>query len=164
MRPRDAIRRFIAYAVKAISPPSDRTDSWAWVAWTLRLVLILVHVLFVAPIFIRPNIPLLFPSFSAFDNGLPFIWWGHAGLLAALLLWLLPPRFPLGLISTAYSAFYLYLIGAMFQEGAGLIPGTSVYRGLGVLSGVLFMRALWLWAERSPWFRRRVMKAGPHGR
>ncbi|WP_353543005.1 hypothetical protein [Deinococcus xinjiangensis] len=122
-----------------------------------------VHLAFSLPAIIRPNIPLLYPSFSAFDDSIPFSAWGAGGVLAALLLWLLPPRVPFGLLSTAYSAFYLYLIGAMYQQSAGLLPGTLLYRSFGIMSGLLFMRALWIWAEQKTWFRVHVMRE-KHGR
>jgi hypothetical protein len=138
-------------------------EYWDGVAWAIRLVLIGVHLMFAIPVLLRPNIPLFIPSFRAFDDGVPFWTWGAACLLAALLLALIPPRVPWGLISTGVSAFVFFLIGALFAQGSGLIPGAILYPYCGVLSGVLASRSAWLWAVRVPWFQRRVMRVR-HGR
>jgi hypothetical protein len=137
-------------------------EYWDGVAWAIRLVLIGVHLMFAIPCLLRPNIPLLLPSFRTFDDGVPFWTWGVANILAALLLARIPPRVPWGLISTGCSAFVFFLIGALFAQGGGLIPGATLYPYCGALSGVLASRALWLWAIRVAWFQRYVMRV-QHG-
>lgn len=158
MQLRDLPRRAARYVWQAGCPPGPASPGSDWAAWTLRLVLIGVLLAWSFPAIIRPNIPLLFPSYRAFDDSVPFSWWGYGGLSCALLLWLLPPRFPAGLLSTGLAMFYLYLVGAMFQASAGLLNGSVMFRAFGLVAGALFMRALWLWAERQTWFRERVMK------
>lgn len=153
--------RPLLYALHAALPQGQ--TFWDGVAWAARLFLIYVHLAFALPTFLRPNIPLLLPSFSAFDDVAPFTVWGWGGLLAAALLWLLPPRLPWGVLSTGFSTFYLYLIGATFGQGAGLISGVLNYVGFGVLSGALLMRALWAWAEPQPWFREHIIRRPPRG-
>lgn len=158
MRRPDLLRRVARYVWKAGWPPGPAAPGPDWAAWALRLILIAVLLAWSLPAIIRPNIPLLFPSYAAFDNSIPFSWWGYSGTICALLLWLLPPRFPAGLLSTGLAMFYLYLVGAMFQEGAGLLNGSVMFRVFGLASGLLFMRALWLWTLPQPWFRKRVMR------
>lgn len=138
---------------------------WDGASFALRLLLAFVHVLFGMPFLMRPNIPLLFDSFGAFDDLFPASHWGWWSLIAALLLILVPTRVPLGLISTAFSAYLMFAIGATFGQGAGLIPGTTVYSiGLGGVALLLFMRALWLWVHVKPWFQALARRGGQHGR
>jgi hypothetical protein len=137
-------------------------EYWDGVAWGLRMVLIGVHLCFAVPCLLRPNIPLILPSFKAFDDGVPFWTWAASSILAALLLARIPPRVPWGLVSTSFSAFIFFVIGALFTEGGGLIPGATLYPFCGALSGLLASRALWLWAVRVVWFQRYVMRV-PRG-
>lgn len=140
------------------------TGFWDGVAWFARITLICVHLAFALPALHRPNIPLLLPSYSAFDDTIAFSTWGWIGVFAALLLWTLPPRVPWGVISAGVSAFYLYFLGAMFMQGAGLVSAVVMYGGFGFLSGLLLMRAMWAWAECQPWFREHVIDRQPYGR
>lgn len=137
---------------------------WDGVAWVSRMILIGVHLAFALPTFLRPNTPLLLQSYSAFDDHVAFTTWGLGGLMAAVLLLLLPPRVPWGMLSTGYSAFYLYLIGNIFGQGAGLVSAVLLYDGLGLLSGLLLMRAMWTWAEPQAWFQTHVIRKAGRGR
>ena len=139
------------------------TGFWDGVAWFARMTLIGVHIAFSLPALIRPNTPLLLPSYSAFDDTVAFSVWGWVGLTLAGLLWALPPRLPWGVISTALSAFYLYFLAAMFSQGAGLVSAVLLYSGFGLLSGLLLTRAMWAWAETQTWFRERVIGRKPYG-
>lgn len=150
------LKRGALYAVRAGLPLGG--EFWDGVAWFGRMVLIVVHLSFAFPALFRPNIPLLLPSYSAFDDVVPFNWWGLAGVGIALLLWLLPPRVPWGILSTTVSAFYLYFVAALFWQAVGPISAVNMYLSAGILSGMLLMRALWAWAEPQPWFRQHVMK------
>lgn len=158
---RHTIGRALLYVLRA-GMPSGQTFPDG-VAWATRMILILVHGAFALPTLIRPNTPLLLQSYSAFDDWMPFTFWGFAGLIVMALLWVLPPRVPWGVLSTALSAFYLYLLSNLFREGAGLTSGVLWYGMAGVLSGALMMRALWAWAETLGWFRALVMKEGRRG-
>lgn len=141
--------------------PPRNPAFWDGAAWALRMVLVLAHLLFGVIAIVRPNIPLLFKGYSAFDDSLPFAWWGLWNLAAALVLWLVPTRVPFGLISTILSAFLLFFIGAMFGTGGGLLFGTAIFYAFGVAAGVLFMRSLWLYMVKVRWFQRYVLR-GPH--
>ena len=150
-------------AVLRAGLPTGSGGFWDGVAWFARITLICVHLAFSLPALLRPNTPLLLPSYSAFDNTVPFTVWGWVGLGLAALLWVLPPRVPWGVVSTALTAFYLYLLAAMFSQGAGLVSAVLLYGGFGLLSGLLLMRAMWAWAETQAWFRERVIGRKPYG-
>ncbi|MVN88302.1 hypothetical protein GO986_16270 [Deinococcus sp. HMF7620] len=131
---------------------------WDGVAWALRLVLVGGHLLFGIIAIVRPNLPLLFQGYSAFDDSFGFNLWGLWHLFAAVLLWEVPTRVPFGLISTLFSAFWLFFTGAMFWAGAELVFGSAVFYLFGALSLALFGRALWLYLVRVEWFQRRVLR------
>ena len=127
---------------------------WDGLAFGLRWWLAIIHALFALPFLIRP-LPELYQTFSAFDDAFPSIYWGWWSLLAAALLILMPTRVPLGLISTAFSTYQMFVISLTFSEGGGLIPGTTVYSvGFGGIGLLLFMRSLWLYMVNVAWFQR----------
>jgi hypothetical protein len=133
---------------------------WNGAAWALRMVLMLAHLLFGVQAIIRPNTPLLFPAYSAFDDLMPFTTWGLFSLSAAFLLWAVPTRIPFGLLSTLYSAFWAFAVASTFGLGGGLIFGTVIWHLFGLMAGSLFARALWLYMIRVGWFRRYVLRGG----
>lgn len=136
---------------------------WEGVAWAWRMALIVAHLSFVAFCWIRPNAPLLYPSYSAFDDLMPFVHWATVSLGAALVLLFLPPRVPFGLISTLTSAFLFLLMAGLFGAGGGLIYVSLLCYLFGALAMALFGRALWLYMVRVRWFRLRVMRQAKHG-
>ncbi|KQR37714.1 hypothetical protein [Deinococcus sp. Leaf326] len=162
----ERLKRAALYTLRAGLPLGG--EFWDGVAWFGRMVLIVVHLSFALPALYRPNTPLLLTSYSAFDDVVPFTWWGLIGLGIALLLWLLPPRVPWGILSTTISAGYLYFVAALFWQAVGSISAVNLYFSAGALSGLLLMRALWAWFEPQPWFREHVLKrpvpkVGRHG-
>lgn len=136
---------------------------WDGAAWALRMVLVAAHLLFGVIAIVRPNIPLLFQGYSAFDDGFGFNLWGLWHLSAAFLLWWVPTRVPFGLLTTAFSAFWMLFTGAMFWVGAELIFGSVVFYLFGLYGLALFTRSLWLYLVRVEWFQRRVLR-WPHAR
>lgn len=149
--------------------PRRNTEFWDGASFALRYVLAAIHILFGICFIVRPNIPLLFPAFNAFDTNFPASYWGWWSVIAALLLILIPTRVPWGLISTAFSTYLMFVIGITFGEGAGLIPGTTVYSiGCGGMGLLLFTRALWMYMVKVKWFQRltggRNRVRGPHAR
>ncbi len=136
----------------------DEASFWRGVAYGVRALLVVVHLLFGIPCIVRQNIPLLFTGYAKFDDQFPFAVWGWASLVAAALLLLVPMRVPWGLLSTLFSAFLFLFIGFMFALGAGLLPGTAIFMGFGVASGLLFMRSLWFYMIRMRWFQAQVLE------
>ncbi|GAA5446929.1 hypothetical protein [Deinococcus depolymerans] len=136
---------------------------WNGAVWALRMSLGLGHVVFGVIAIVRPNLPLLFQGYSAFDDSFGFNLWGLWNLLAGALLWWVPTRIPFGLISTAFSAFWMFWVGSMFWEGAELVFGSVMFYVFGSGSIFLFGRSLWLCMVRVAWFRRHVMRV-PHDR
>ncbi|MFK7601903.1 hypothetical protein ACI3L1_06790 [Deinococcus sp. SM5_A1] len=137
---------------------SDEPSFWRGVAYGMRAMLIATHVLFGIPCIVRQNIPLLFTGYAKFDDQFPFVVWGLASLLAALLLAVVPMRVPWGLGSTMFSAFLFLFIGFMFAVGAGLLPGTAMFLGFGAASGLLFIRSLWFYMIQVQWFQAHVLE------
>ncbi|MVN86922.1 hypothetical protein GO986_09105 [Deinococcus sp. HMF7620] len=131
---------------------------WAGAAWALRMFLVAAHVLFGVIAIVRPNLPLLFQGYSAFDDSFGFNLWGLWHFAAAALLWQVPTRVPFGLISTVFSAFWMLFTGAMFWLGAELVFGSAIFYVFGIGSLVLFGRALWLYLVRVTWFQQRILR------
>lgn len=142
-------------------PPRDALF-WDGVSWATRMLLVIPHLIFGVIAILRPNVPLLYQGYSAFDDAFAFSLWGLWHLGAAFLLLVVPTRVPFGLFSTLASGFLSFFTGAVFSIGGGLLFGGVIFYAYGALAGALFMRSLWLYMVRVGWFRRHVMRKGPH--
>lgn len=137
---------------------------WDGVAFALRWTLAVAHLVFVACVFPRPDLPELLPiTFRPFAEVMDWYLWGTWNLVAALLLIFVPTRVPLGLISTAFSAYCSFVVAAVYASGAGLVPSTLFYFSLGSVGVMLFGRSLWAYMTQVRWFRRRVMSRSRSG-
>lgn len=143
--------------------PVRDAEFWDGVAWGLRIFLAACHLLFGLPCLFRWNLPLLFKGYEKFDDVMAFANWGWLSLLAVVLLLAVPTRVPWGLITTLYSMTLFFAIGSTFALGAGLLPGTALFFGFGIGSGLLFARSLWLYAIRVHWFQKHVLEKGVKG-
>ncbi|WP_029479055.1 hypothetical protein [Deinococcus frigens] len=136
---------------------------WRAAAWSLRVHLAVIYLCFGVMVLARNNIPLLFKSYSHFDDLVPFWWWGAASLVVSVGLLVIPTRVPWGLLTTLLSMTLSFTIGATFVQGGGLLPGAILFFIFGLGSGALFTRALWMYAVQVRWFREHVIEKGVNG-
>lgn len=103
--------------------------------------------------FLRPNLTRIVPSYAAFQDVMPTVWWGAAALTIGLGLLLLPRGSLLLILWQAFSAT-LFTVFAIFvtQGPYGLTWGSVVYGGLAVWSVLLSYYTFddWWWRTGLP--------------
>ncbi|WP_278911645.1 hypothetical protein, partial [Deinococcus wulumuqiensis] len=103
-------------------------------------ILAAILLLFAFGVWHRPNITLLYPSYLAFDDLMPWAWWGWSALLIALLL-LFTPRFSgWRMFAHGLCGTYFLAVAGAFGAGIGVASGVTTYTVLACVSGILFAR------------------------
>lgn len=104
----------------------------------------------------RPYLPDILPSYHAFDDLMPWSWWGWVAFGTALLM-LVSPRGSFWKL-TAHALCGLFLLGVAtaFGKGVGITSGTTTYTVLSVISMVLFARTAVYWQSQWRWWQRIV--------
>lgn len=119
-------------------------------------ILAAVLLLFAFGVYHRPYLPLLYPSYGAFDDLMPWAWWGWSALLIALLLLFTPRYSGWRMLAHALCGLYLLAVAGAFGAGIGVASGVTTYTVLAGVSAILFARTAVHWQSGWRWWRRLV--------
>lgn len=115
-----------------------------------------VLLLFAFGVYHRPHLPDILPSYHAFDDLMPWTWWGRSALGISLLL-LFTPRFSgWRMVAHGLCGMYLLAVAGAFGAGVGITSAVTTYTVLACVSGVLFARTAVHWQSGWRWWRRLV--------
>lgn len=104
----------------------------------------------------RPYLPEVLPSYSRFNDIVPWSAWGWGALVIALWLLLSPRGSLLRIAGHAASALYLAALAAAFGMEVGITSAVTTYSILSWVSLLLLVRSAVYWQSGRGWWRRLV--------
>lgn len=111
----------------------------------LHWLIFVVHVGFAVGVAIRPYLPYIINSYSAFDSTLPWDVWGWLAGGIALLLLVLRPGTLWAQGAHLLSSMYFLLVAAVFVQGSGVTSAYFTYTALAGGALALFARNFRAW-------------------
>lgn len=111
---------------------------------------------FAFSVYHRPHITEILPSYQAFDNLMPWSWWGWTALSIALLMLVTPRGSGWRLVAHAAAGTFWLAVAGAFASGVGVTSAVTTYTLLACVSGVLFARSAVYWQSHCAWWRRLV--------
>ena len=104
----------------------------------------------------RPSLPLLLPSYSRFDDVMPWAYWGWWALVAGVLLLATPRSSVWRTLAHVVSGMFFLAVTIAFGTGVGTTSGVTTYMVLTGVSGILFARTAVHWVQGMAWWDRLV--------